>query len=414
MVGIDEDSVERAEARALERLGAEAELVSWSLAAPPMRAELADENVAVGAFRAVLARVRADKVKVVAIGTGSRRTSSRQASARQTHPSLVLVDSRSTSRGASRSSNGSVSTDRWAPSTVDTRSRAGGRGASVAGRSRTAALTVTALSLSLASIGGFSAAAYVGVLPAPVQQVMHDAVGAPAPGARKAGSSSPRHQPVTSPTAGVGPAATNSAAAGLCRTWSTDKAKGTARDHSVAFRSLASVAGGPDKVSAYCATALATKPAKPTDKGTGKPHRQGHRQAHRPGHWQAHRQGHRQAHRQGHRQADWPGHRQADRQDQHEGLVRHPHAAGEPRQPREAHRVAEGPADVAGHGAQPRVPDVQGPQLGLRRGEREQPGQPERRLESRHLDAGALLAPPCCASRPELPMPAVRSLSQKH
>jgi hypothetical protein len=152
---------------------------------------------------------------------------------------------------------------------------------------------VTALSLSLASIGGFSAAAYVGVLPAPVQQVMHDAVGAPAPGARDAGSSSTRRQPVTSPTAGIGPAATNRAAAGLCRAWSTDKAKGTARDRSVAFQSLSSAAGGPDKVSAYCATALAsqpshgaptasvgTKPAtpgpgrgtgKPTDKGTGKP-----------------------------------------------------------------------------------------------------------------------------------------------
>jgi DNA-directed RNA polymerase specialized sigma24 family protein len=293
VVGIDEDSVERAEARALERLGVGAELVSWSLAAPPMRAELADENVAVGAFRAVLARVRADKVKVVAIGTGSRRSSSRQAAARQTYPSLVLVDSRSTSRGASRSPKGSVSTDRWAPSTVDTRNRAGARGAKVAGRSRTAALTVTALSLSLASIGGFSAAAYVGVLPAPVQQVMHDAVGAPAPGARDAGSSSTRRQPVTSPTAGIGPAATNRAAAGLCRAWSTDKAKGTARDRSVAFQSLSSAAGGPDKVSAYCATALAsqpshgaptasvgTKPAtpgpgrgtgKPTDKGTGSP-----------------------------------------------------------------------------------------------------------------------------------------------
>ena len=60
VVGIDEDSVERAEARALERLATDAELVSWSLAAPPLRAELADESVAVGAFRQVLSRARAD------------------------------------------------------------------------------------------------------------------------------------------------------------------------------------------------------------------------------------------------------------------------------------------------------------------------------------------------------------------
>lgn len=288
VVGVDEDDVERAEARALERLGAGAELVSWSLAAPPSRAELADESVAVGAFRKVLSRTNADKVKVLAVGTSSRRAAARQRSARPGTAGLVLIDSRTGARSAPRSTQGSASGGRWAPSTVDTRARTGARGAGVAGRSRTAALTVTALSLSLASIGGFSAAAYVGVLPTPVQQAMHDAVGAPAPGARGGGSSTGR-QPVTSPTAGVGPSATSSAAAGLCRAWSTDKAKGTAREHSVAFRNLSSAAGGPENVQAYCATALAAKPShgapttsdgtkpaqpgtgKPTDQGTGKP-----------------------------------------------------------------------------------------------------------------------------------------------
>ncbi|KRF29522.1 RNA polymerase sigma factor [Phycicoccus sp. Soil802] len=286
VVGVDEDNVERAEARALERLGAEAELVSWSLAAPPSRAELADESVAVGAFHKVLSRARADQVKVVAIGTAKRRAATRQTSA-----GLVLIDPlRTASSSASRSTNASVAVGRWAPSTADTRtrvvdlrSRSGARGAAVAGRSRTAALTVAALSLSLASIGGFSAAAYVGVLPTPVQQAMHDAVGAPAPGVRDGGSSSTRRQPVTSPTAGVGPSATSAAAAGLCRAWSADKAKGTARERSVAFRNLASAAGGSANVEAYCATALAAKPphgaptasvggsGKPTDKGTSKP-----------------------------------------------------------------------------------------------------------------------------------------------
>ena len=290
IVGVEEDDVERAEARALERLGAGADLVSWSLTAPPSPAELADEGVAVGAFRKVLSRVRGDQVKVLGIRPGSRRNGPRAGSA-----GLTLIHSTGPSRRATRSPAAVASAQgRWAPSTVEIRNlpaprtaNAGSRAGSVAGRSRTAALMMTALSVSLASIGGFSAAAYVGVLPDPVQQAMHDAIGAPAPSAVGAGSSTGR-TPGTSPTAAVGPSATSRAAVGLCRAWSSDRAKGTPSERSVAFRNLATAAGGPAKVDAYCATALAQKPShggptssvgatpgngngKPTDKGTGQP-----------------------------------------------------------------------------------------------------------------------------------------------
>lgn len=113
------------------------------------------------------------------------------------------------------------------------------------------------------SIGGFGAAAYVGVLPAPVQQVMHDAVGAPAPSDGTdgpSGSPTSRRQPVAPPTAGTGNPTANAAAPALCRAWATDQARGTVRESSVAFRALSAAAGGPDQVAGYCAAALATGP----------------------------------------------------------------------------------------------------------------------------------------------------------
>jgi DNA-directed RNA polymerase specialized sigma24 family protein len=272
VVGVEEEFVERAEARALERLGTDAELVAWSLGAPATRAELADENIAVGAFRKVVAR--AEKVKVIAVGGTGGRSAGRKAT-------LGLVgipstadsrngarpNSRSATRRDSRNAAGSASGVTRVLAVVDSRNHHRSRRTSVVGRSRTAALALTALSVSVVSLGGFAAAAYVGVLPAPVQQALHDSVGAPAPGARDAGSSS--RGPATSPTAAVGPTA-NAAAAGQCRAWSTDKAKGTARENSVAFRNLATAAGGPDKVQAYCATVLAGSPShgSPTARGT--------------------------------------------------------------------------------------------------------------------------------------------------
>jgi DNA-directed RNA polymerase specialized sigma24 family protein len=274
VVGLDEVSVQRAEVRALERLGTETELVSWSLTAPPSRAELADEKIAVGAFRKVLSRARAERVKVIAVGAGSVRAAARQVRggtaprSRQSQRATAPGRSR-TAAPAGRSRTATAGRSRPAPAagrsrTATATATAAGRSrtAKATGRSRTAVLAITALSVSVVSLGGFGAAAYVGVLPTPVQQAMHDAVGAPAPTARDAGSPSSRTKPVV-PTAKAGhPTASSAAAAGLCRAWSTDQAKGTARERSVAFQKLSTAAGGPTKVQANCSTALAPKPSR--------------------------------------------------------------------------------------------------------------------------------------------------------
>lgn len=134
VVGIDVTGVRRTEARALERLAIDRELLTWSLAAPAMPAELADERAVTGAFRSLPHPGRRGGARVVAIGP------------RQ-----------------------------------DLRSRQGRGTRPTAGWSRSALVGVAAVSASVVSLGGLGAAAYTGSLPAPVQQVMHDAIGAPAP-----------------------------------------------------------------------------------------------------------------------------------------------------------------------------------------------------------------------------------------
>ena len=286
VVGVDEVNIRRAEERALERLATDVELLSWSLAAPPTLAELADEPVALSAFRKVVARTRRpERTKVIAIGRGSGRASG-VGLGRNSGTTLGGGAGMDSALGSATGSKqvavgGSFSTLSGERSRRSDRIRGGqaGRrtdvpvlgGATVgaaARRSRTAILTVTALSVSAMSLGGLGAAAYVGVLPDQVQQALHDAVGAPAPKARGNGTAAnPGGHPVTPPTAGVGPNAAGSPAAGLCRAWAVDKAKGTSRDHSVAFRNLSGTAGGADKVEAYCAGVLVSKPSK----GSGSP-----------------------------------------------------------------------------------------------------------------------------------------------
>jgi DNA-directed RNA polymerase specialized sigma24 family protein len=281
VVGVDEINVERAQARALERLGTGVELLVWSLAAPPTLAELADEPVALSAFRKVVARTRrSDRTKVIAIGRGSGQSSrgSGKPTGLGSGRTAGTTFGGSTGPGTKQVSvGGSFSTLSGERARRSDRIRGGQAGrrndvtvlspatlGAAARRSRTAILTVTALSVSALSLGGLGAAAYVGVLPDQVQQAMHDAVGAPAPKehANGTGEKNPGSLPVTPPTAGVGPNAASSPAAGLCRAWAVDKAKGTARDHSVAFRNLSGTAGGADKVEAYCAGVLVPKPTK--------------------------------------------------------------------------------------------------------------------------------------------------------
>lgn len=71
-----------------------------------------------------------------------------------------------------------------------------------------------------------------------------------------------------STAAPVGPAATGSAAHGLCTAWKHVSGSGKAMD-AVAFKNLATAAGGQDKIAAFCATVKV--PGTPADRATGKP-----------------------------------------------------------------------------------------------------------------------------------------------
>lgn len=117
-----------------------------------------------------------------------------------------------------------------------------------------------------AGLGGLSAAAYAGALPTSVQNFAHHTVGAPTGHAHgpQSGTSpilttdptssttpSPSTTPTTTP---IGPDATGSAAYGLCTAYSHAKAAGNAASRAVAFRNLATAAGGSDQIDTYCAT----------------------------------------------------------------------------------------------------------------------------------------------------------------
>lgn len=108
------------------------------------------------------------------------------------------------------------------------------------------------------SLTGVSAAAYANALPAPVQSFAHHTIGAPAPHTDK---------PATTP---VGPDATGKAAYGLCTAYAAEQAHGKAGTHSIAFRNLATAAGGADKITAYCAN-VPQPGSSPSEHPTGAP-----------------------------------------------------------------------------------------------------------------------------------------------
>lgn len=128
-----------------------------------------------------------------------------------------------------------------------------------------ARLAAAAAAAAAVALGGAAAAAYVGALPAPAQKLAHDIIGAP--------SAHPTAQPTPSAT-GVGPDATGPAAFGLCTAFAHLKAHGSAAEQAVAFRNLATAAGGAAKVTAFCAKVAhpgTTPSAEPTTHPTGKP-----------------------------------------------------------------------------------------------------------------------------------------------
>jgi hypothetical protein len=112
------------------------------------------------------------------------------------------------------------------------------------------------------TFAGATAAAYAGVLPAPVQNFAHDTIGTP-----PAHPAAPQPHPAT-PT---GPrAAGGHAAFGLCTAYSSMKVHGHAMQKAVAFRNLAAAAGGAANITAYCARVTHPRMT-PTSHPGGKP-----------------------------------------------------------------------------------------------------------------------------------------------
>ncbi len=127
------------------------------------------------------------------------------------------------------------------------------------------------------TLGGTAAAAYTGSLPTPAQNFAHNVIGAPA--AHPTGTptqdrsqdrdamatrtqdrdaTATRTQDRDATGTPVGPNATGTDAAGLCTAWTLHQATGasTTADESIAFKNLATAAGGTDKIATYCVTIM--------------------------------------------------------------------------------------------------------------------------------------------------------------
>jgi hypothetical protein len=127
------------------------------------------------------------------------------------------------------------------------------------------AKAAAATAVAAVTLGGAAAAAYAGALPASMQKFAHDTIGAPP--ATHSASPAPSGSP-------VGPDATGHAAFGLCTAFAHLKAHGSAQQKAVAFRNLATAAGGAANVTAFCAGIThpgTTPPGHPASHPTGKP-----------------------------------------------------------------------------------------------------------------------------------------------
>src|SRR5262249_59209833 len=85
------------------------------------------------------------------------------------------------------------------------------------------------------------AAAYAGALPAPVQRLAHDTIGAPPPGTP---------QPAITPSS-AGPATSGGPAHGLCTAWAHATAHGTRRQQAAGVRSPVAAARGPRQLTPH-------------------------------------------------------------------------------------------------------------------------------------------------------------------
>jgi len=133
-------------------------------------------------------------------------------------------------------------------------------------RSRHLPLRAAAAAATILGLGGLATAAYAGALPTGLQRLAHDIIGAPAAVAR----------PTARPSPAI-PAASGQPGYGLCTAWAHAKAHGTRKQRAVAFQDLATAAGGPGNVTAYCAATAHTaappsaRPAPTPSQHSGKP-----------------------------------------------------------------------------------------------------------------------------------------------
>lgn len=134
-------------------------------------------------------------------------------------------------------------------------------------RLRRLPLRAAAAAATIVGLGSLATAAYAGALPAGLQRLAHDIVGAPAVGA----------QPAVRPSPAIPSAASDQLGYGLCAAWTHAKAHGTRKQRAVAFQELAAAAGGPANVAAYCtatahtATPPSSYPAPTPSHHSGKP-----------------------------------------------------------------------------------------------------------------------------------------------
>jgi len=150
-------------------------------------------------------------------------------------------------------------------------------------------LIASAAAAGVLTLGGTAAAAYTGSLPAPLQDVVHHVIGAPAADASQSTAESapetstetstedatrttPTDSATGTATPSSGPDATGPAAFGLCNAFT----HGGLATTSVAYAALVKAADGAGKVADYCAKvshpgATARPGGSPTDHPSGEP-----------------------------------------------------------------------------------------------------------------------------------------------
>lgn len=120
-------------------------------------------------------------------------------------------------------------------------------------------------------LGGLTTAAFAGVLPASMQQLAHDVIGAPAPARSPGGAPSAIHGHRSGQHAPGGVGAAGSAHS-ACTAYAQTRAHGTAAQQAVAYHNLVKAAGGAGHISGYCGHGLAPSTSRSHAPHPGKSH----------------------------------------------------------------------------------------------------------------------------------------------